>query len=652
MNGLIASSDIARIAPYHVIEYLIEGVVKKESMSLGIMLNVDEENPVRSKGTGKWFIVGPYEKYCLLLREWPDEAVSARCTHHLQDRFDYVKKRVLSNPNYKGEIYWCFGGGTREFLVPILDKESNTFIGVIFGGQKRPREPNRKTKERLKTFIGKKENKSLQLIPFSKLYKNFLKLEQRTEKELEEMKSRCEKIAGEIAQSFTFFGQVKKEHLEGNILRETFNKTNRVLINARDSSIFWNSIDDILSQFQKWLRFDWGMVLQRKDSKNGQEIFEIKHVVGRGVGPKEVLLGRQFGFPYTAKLREFQQNPEFLAQDIYAIVSGQPEYCWGPLVATDDFFLGAIVFGSAPEHPSTGYDQIHVQRQRENFKEIIGIIGTKYSEINALERERQKSTELGESEAQLKQAVELFRDMYIALTHQMKRPLVTIAGALSNVRDLYDKDPGRRKDMLEHIRAGLLAADHAQFLTRGCMKIFALERDVRSRINPVWIEAKSELKKLCHAMQTISDLSNRKHLRFSYFEENQDLGIKIKMDKDSFLYVIYNLIDNAIKFADPDTKISFICAQEELGEPYVFKIKSVGLPITFSDEEEVFKKFGRGRNAWRHDESGIGVGCWAAREHMRLHGGDVRLIVKDKLSIFIIHPGRETNYETYDIQGG
>jgi len=30
MNGLITSSDITKIVPYHVIEYLIEGVMKVE----------------------------------------------------------------------------------------------------------------------------------------------------------------------------------------------------------------------------------------------------------------------------------------------------------------------------------------------------------------------------------------------------------------------------------------------------------------------------------------------------------------------------------------------------------------------------------------------------------------------------------------------
>ncbi len=178
------------------------------------------------------------------------------------------------------------------------------------------------------------------------------------------------------------------------------------------------------------------------------------------------------------------------------------------------------------------------------------------------------------------------------------------------------------------------------------MSIFALEEGSKPQLRPDWIEAKAEQRGLYQAMQTTSNLSNRKNLRFSFFEENPGLDVKIKMDKDSFLYVFYSLIDNAIKYADPGTTISFVCAQEKKDGPYVLKIKSVGLPISRSDEERVFEKFGRGKNAWRCDENGIGLGCWTAREHMKMHGGDVSLVTKDRLSVFIVHPGGDGNNET------
>jgi hypothetical protein len=52
----------------------------------------------------------------------------------------------------------------------------------------------------------------------------------------------------------------------------------------------------------------------------------------------------------------------------------------------------------------------------------------------------------------------------------------------------------------------------------------------------------------------------------------------------------------------------------------------------------MFEKFMRHPNAKRIDELGLGVGCWAAREHMRDCGGDLILEGDDDLYIFIVVP--------------
>jgi len=61
-------------------------------------------------------------------------------------------------------------------------------------------------------------------------------------------------------------------------------------------------------------------------------------------------------------------------------------------------------------------------------------------------------------------------------------------------------------------------------------------------------------------------------------------------------------------------------------------VRSKGLPIDSVDE--VFQRFVRGKNAWTRDETGIGVGCWAAREHMRRAGGDICVEVDGRMTVF------------------
>ena len=646
MNKLIQAGDIGEIAPYHILRYLVQGVMRKENMAIGIMLDEDESDSVRSGKTGKLFVAMEYKTYCALLRGSDDEGVAMRCPRDVRDRFEHAKKMVSSRTNYRGEICECAGGGLQEFVVPIVEKVSGTFVGVVFGGRKRLKESNREARERLRTFIEREGNQSLQAIPFRTLYSSFLQVEQCSKQQLEEWKSKCERIADEIARNFTFLAEIRKRQLETNAQREAFDRVSQMLIEARESEAFWKATGDILDSLRKWLGFDWGMVLRTMSAIDARTIFEVQHAAGRGIGSTQVLLGRQFVMASTPELERFTRDPEFLSQDVRSIVGGQVECWWWPLNSRDGPGFGVILIGSAPSHRHTEYNSIFIDRQIKDVREILRRIETKYSEISVLENEKRWAIEVAGSEANLKQTVRLFGDMYIALTHQMKRPLITVAGSLSNVRDLYHGHPASRGEIMRHIEAGLRGVQHSQFLTRGCMSIFALEEGSKPQLKPVWIEAKAELKELYYTMQTSSSLSNRKNLRFSFFEENPRLGVRIRMDKDSFLYVFYSLIDNAIKYADSGTKISFVCAQEGEDGPYVLKIKSVGLQISRSDEEKVFKKFGRGENAWRCDETGIGIGCWAAKEHMKMHGGDVSLVTKDRLSVFIVYPGGGGDNET------
>jgi K+-sensing histidine kinase KdpD len=94
------------------------------------------------------------------------------------------------------------------------------------------------------------------------------------------------------------------------------------------------------------------------------------------------------------------------------------------------------------------------------------------------------------------------------------------------------------------------------------------------------------------------------------------------------------LVDNAIKYADLNSTISLVCAEEEEGA-YAFKVKSIGLPIL--ETNVIFKKFGRGKNASQKDDTGIGIGLWAARQIMLKRNGDLTVEAHGRLSVFIVH---------------
>ena len=111
---LLSPNEIARIAPYALIDHVVHGVWKKEGIFIGVMFNVDEKDLELSKGTGKRYIVNSETRvsYCKLLRHHPDKAINTRCIECNLQYFDDVKRKAASNPKYKGQTSFCTSGCT------------------------------------------------------------------------------------------------------------------------------------------------------------------------------------------------------------------------------------------------------------------------------------------------------------------------------------------------------------------------------------------------------------------------------------------------------------------------------------------------------------------------------------------------------------
>jgi K+-sensing histidine kinase KdpD len=333
-------------------------------------------------------------------------------------------------------------------------------------------------------------------------------------------------------------------------------------------------------------------------------------------------------------MKMIQHTPSFLYDWIFSRISGDPEYWWIPFVRGDESILGGIVLGCASKYRDTKYDAEFIQQRMYRLNELSQKMATKYSELEALEREKQKTLELKRSQRQLLETNLALESTLLGLTHVIGRPLFMVQGALSNVRDLKGRNLDYQTEKLidEQVKTGILVAEQAELLNRGLMRIFSADLGSKSMFapkRPKEIDVKSELEKLCSVMQCLSRKSN---LGFRFFQESP----MITMDLDSFLYVFYVLIDNAIKYSDPGRTIELICDNEPSLQTYAIKVKSYGLLI--DDPSVVFQKFGRGRYAWRYDDTGAGLGCWSAREHMRRQGGDITLETNGNLSVFIVHP--------------
>ena len=97
----------------------------------------------------------------------------------------------------------------------------------------------------------------------------------------------------------------------------------------------------------------------------------------------------------------------------------------------------------------------------------------------------------------------------------------------------------------------------------------------------------------------------------------------IPADKDAFLQVIYNLVDNAIKFSGKSRQIdiSLISKEDELH----LCVKDYGIGIPIKDQEKIFDRFYRGTEPQRLGIKGSGIGLTIVKRIVEAHGGTINI---------------------------
>jgi signal transduction histidine kinase/ligand-binding sensor protein len=621
----LTEEEIRNLIPRELLINIISGVKKRHNFSISFMLDLFQEDAELSNGTGYEYITDweTFEEVCVYLRT-SSETCKKRCINSDIKAFETAKQKSLVIPNYPGFSYKCNSLGLIDFVVPIIEPISNSFIGVIFGCQKRLAETEEVTRARLKNYLIQPENKTLQKLDVNQLVTLYLKVEQTENEKITQMMETCRDIAKEISRLFIFYINTKKSEIERLEHEQTVALIHEELLNMKNLNGFWNRMPQIAEYFLKLLPVDWLMILQKITENEGEARFKVTAYQGKGLGHPDHVRNIQFVLPLSILRNEELSLPVNFVHKV-----GPNALYWSINILNDSEVIGLLMFGSAPTHRKSDCKKDIVERNLPRAREVVNSMSTTYHGLDALSELESRKKDLEKIKATQEELIKNLSNTLLGLTHQMGRPLFMISGVFSNIRD-YNREY-LKPDLFEQIELGIIVADHSRIMCRGLAKAFAIEGGSDQKdVTPEKIEVLDEIKALSQNMQKAS---RRKDIIFEYFDENPS----IRMNKLSFLFVLYTLIDNALKYADSNSRIAFGCENE--GTYCTFKVKSKGLRINPNDVENVFTKFWRSTEAKRHDNTGLGVGCWAARELIKQEeGGDLRLEVSDNLSIFIVYP--------------
>ncbi len=206
-----------------------------------------------------------------------------------------------------------------------------------------------------------------------------------------------------------------------------------------------------------------------------------------------------------------------------------------------------------------------------------------------------------------------FKSKFLAtMSHELRTPLNAIIGFTSL---LHDGSYGQlNKDQMEFLEDVTSEADHLKRLIDTILDFSLIDMGKFE----LAIENFKLLPILQEIVSIVHHLFKKKGLKINLEGVNEK--IHIKGDPLRFKQILYNLIDNAIKFTE-DGHITFRCMARE--DSWEFQVEDTGIGIAEDDYDLVFREFGRIKNIKSSNVSGSGIGLALTKRLVELHGGEI-----------------------------
>ena len=124
---------------------------------------------------------------------------------------------------------------------------------------------------------------------------------------------------------------------------------------------------------------------------------------------------------------------------------------------------------------------------------------------------------------------------------------------------------------------------------------------------------------LSEAVQLMSNMAKEKNIELRLIDELPDCTIQ--GDKVHTSLIFENLISNAIKFSEKNTKVEILAKKNN--SKIQVKISDQGVGIKPKEKDELFKKFSKLSSRPTAGEPSTGLGLFLVKRHVELIGGKV-----------------------------
>ena len=217
------------------------------------------------------------------------------------------------------------------------------------------------------------------------------------------------------------------------------------------------------------------------------------------------------------------------------------------------------------------------------------------------------------------------RQEFIAnVSHELKTPMTTIAGFAEGLLD--GTIPKEEEDKYLTV-----IADETRRLSRLVREMLDMSRTTDGMTSP---ENLTDFNLNETVITTLLNFENRaEEKRLDVQLQLPDDELWVRANEDAIHRVVYNLLDNAIKFARPGGALSLAIWKE--GEKAYVSVADEGETIPPDDLPFIFDRFHKSDRSRSLDRDGVGLGLYLVKSILNAHDEDIAVTSRNGVTKFV-----------------
>lgn len=215
-----------------------------------------------------------------------------------------------------------------------------------------------------------------------------------------------------------------------------------------------------------------------------------------------------------------------------------------------------------------------------------------------------------------KRISEMRTDLINNMTHELKTPISTISLSAQMLGDeSVKKSPATLKHLSDIISE---ESKRLRFQVEKVLQMSVLDNAQVSALTFKVVDANTIIS---NVVNTFKIKVERFGGTLTFSPDAPDATVKV--DEMQFTNVIFNLLDNAVKYRREDVDLQLDIRTHDRGDRLIINIRDNGIGLKREDLKRIFDKFYRVSTGNLHDVKGFGLGLAYVKKMVSIFGGSI-----------------------------